>query len=67
MAVEMPLPTAENAAYLVLGILIGLPAPYWFAAERVKGFSRAMLMKIPYQPPPGVEEGEAMEEAVEDS
>lgn len=63
---EIALPDTQNVAWFMIGLLVGLPAPYWFAAERIKGFSRAWLLKLPYQPPPGAEEDEAMQEATED-
>jgi hypothetical protein len=63
--IQVPVPPADVTAALFLGILIGLPAPYWFAAERIKGTCRASLMKLPYEPPPGAEEEEALEDATE--
>lgn len=63
--VQVPTPSLENIMYLLLGILIGLPAPYWYAQERIQGFIRAMLDKMPYRPPPGMNKEEALREAVE--
>lgn len=61
---EIPTPTLEQIALVLFGFLIGLPAPYWYAQERIRGFTRAVLIKFPYEPPPGKEADEAMEEAV---
>lgn len=63
--VEIPVPTTREMLIFLAGILIGLPAPYWYAQERIRGFSRAALSQLPYMPPPGKKEDEAMEEAVE--
>lgn len=60
--VNIPTPSIENMLYFIAGVLIGLPAPYWYAAERIQGFTRYVLVKLPYAPPPGMSEEEAMEE-----
>lgn len=65
--VEIPTPTFGELMWFILGILIGLPAPYWYAAERVQGFTRWMLDKIPYKSPPNMDEKEALEEVEEKS
>lgn len=65
MVLEIPTPDTEIIMTFLLGVLVGLPAPFWYAQERIAGFSRYWLNKLPYQPPPGKEEGEAMEEATE--
>lgn len=67
MPPEIPIPTAENMMYFVTGILAALPVPLWYAAERLRGFSRSMFKKIPYEPPPGKKEEEAMQEAMEEA
>lgn len=61
-AAQVPTPSWENAVWLLIGLLLGLPVPYWFAAERVRGLTRAMLSKMPYRPPPGMDKEEAMTE-----
>lgn len=46
------LPFSKGCMILfLLGIMIGLPAPYFYAAERIKGFVRFALGKLPYEPP----------------
>lgn len=62
--VNVPTPSLEQLTWFLLGLLAGLPAPYWYAAERIKGFTRVLLSKLPYKPPPGKEKQEALEEAV---
>lgn len=61
--VEVPTPTAENLFWFLAGLLAGLPAPYWYSAERIRGFSRTLLSKLPYKPPPGKTSEEALEDA----
>lgn len=63
--VQLPAPSPNEVVYFVTGVLVGLPAPYWYAQERIRGFSRAMMSKLPYEPPPGKDKQQAMEEAVE--
>lgn len=62
--VQVPTPTMEQVMIFLAGFLIGLPAPYWYAQERVRGFTRAILKQLPYEPPPGEDKQEAMKEAV---
>lgn len=67
MAPEVALPNAGNLMYFVAGVLAALPVPLWYAAERLRGFSRALFSRLPYEPPPGKEEQEAMEEAMQEA
>lgn len=61
---QIPTPTLEQIGWFLLGFLVGLPAPYWYAQERIRGFTRSVLKRIPYEPPPGQHKEEALEEAV---
>lgn len=60
---NLPMPDMQNLMWFLSGLLIGIMAPTYYAAERLRGFSRVVLGKLPYRPPPGMEEEEALEEA----
>lgn len=49
----------------VFGLLVGSLAPTYYAGEQLRGFGRAMLEKLPYEPPPGREKEEALVEATD--
>lgn len=59
------LPSADVAATVLLAFLAGATAPSYFAAERFRGFGRAMLSRLPYQAPPGMDDEQAMLAALE--
>lgn len=65
--IEIPTPSVKEFTAFLLGFLLGLPAPYWYSQERIRGLTRAFLDRMPYKPPPGKEREEALEEAVESS
>jgi hypothetical protein len=44
---------------------MAVPTRYGF--ERLAGFGRYVAAKLPYEPPPGESEQEAMEQATEDN
>lgn len=54
-------------AAVVLAFLAGATAPTYYAQERLRGFGRAMASRLPYQPPPGTEEQEAMKQATDEA
>lgn len=62
-------PTADPAvlAAVVLALLAGATAPTYYAAERLRGFGRAVFAKVPYRPPPGQDASEALIEAADAS
>ena len=62
--VEVPTPTLTQFGFFLAGFMLGLPAPYWYAQEQIRGFVRAILQKMPYRPPPGKDTEEALQEAV---
>lgn len=62
--VEIPTPTIDQIGFFLFGVLIGLPAPYWYVQERIQGFARFVFKKLPYEPPPGKGPDTALEEAV---
>lgn len=62
--VNVPTPTSSDILIFLAGFLLGVPAPYWYAQERVRGFVRVILGGLPYEPPPGEKREEAMLEAV---
>jgi len=43
----------------------GAITPWYFMQERLRGLGRWLASKIPYEPPPGEEAGQAMKQAVE--
>jgi len=47
----------------VLAFLAGATAPTYYAQERMRGFGRWMLGRLPYESPPGQSEEEALQEA----
>ncbi|QLG29460.1 hypothetical protein HUG10_09180 [Halorarum halophilum] len=56
---------AEWVAVVVLAFTAGMCVPFRYGIERLRGFGRVVIGKLPYAPPPGKEEGEAMEAATE--
>jgi len=58
-------PPVEFISVAVLFYLGGAITPYWYMQERLRGFGRWMGSKVPYEPPPGEESGEALKQAVE--
>lgn len=50
----------------VFGLLVGSLAPTYYAGEKLRGFGRAMMDKLPYKPPPGKETEEALLQATEE-
>lgn len=63
---EMDPATVSLTAGLVIGFLGGLTVPTYFAIERLSGFGRWAVSQVPYEPPPGKSEDEAMEEVSRD-
>lgn len=62
-----PLPRPDLLTWLLLAYLAGAASPYYYAVERLRGFGRLAISRLPYKPPPGMEEGEAMREARKDA
>jgi len=63
---SMPDPQALAILALVLvAFLAGMTVPTRFGIERMEGFGRFVAAKVPYQPPPGMDEKEAMQQATE--
>jgi len=56
----IPFPTAELAIAFLFGLLAGLSIPTGYGLERLAGFGRELLSKIPYRAPPGMDEDEAL-------
>ena len=59
------LPSGLVLAFLA-GLLAGMTVPLRYGMERLAGFSRALLGRLPYRPPPGREKEEALRAAVEE-
>lgn len=56
-------PDAKLLAVAVLFFQAGAACPTYYAQERFRGFGRALVDRLPYRPPPGMEEAEALQEA----
>jgi cyclic lactone autoinducer peptide len=63
--VNLPLPSVEHVAIAVVAFQAGAACPVYYYQERFRGFGRAMVDRLPYRPPPGRDEKEALQEAVE--
>jgi hypothetical protein len=53
-------------AAVLIAFAAGAMTPVYYAQERFRGFGRAMISKLPYRPPPGTDEQEAMEDATDE-
>ena len=53
-------------AAIVVAYVAGTFTPDKYASERLRGFGRAVASKLPYRPPPGMDETEALQEATDD-
>ena len=53
----------QTLALMLVAFIAGAMCPAYFAQERFRGFGRLVLAKLPYRPPPGMDEETAMEEA----
>jgi len=49
-----------------IGVIAGSLVPTYYAQERLRGFGRKLMGRLPYEPPPGMEREQAMRAAVED-
>jgi len=63
--IELPQLPARLLALVLAAFLAGAACPAYYAQERFRGFGRAMLDRLPYRPPPGMEESEALQEAAD--
>lgn len=59
------LPTWGTVTTAVLAFAAGATAPTYYAQERMRGFGRSIANRIPYTPPPGMSEQQALEAAQE--
>jgi len=50
----------------VLALLAGMVIPLGYGMERLGGFARWVVSFLPYRPPPGQSEEQALQAAVED-
>ena len=66
MSAALPSIPSETVALVATAFLAGAACPVYYAQERLRGFGRAMLNKLPYQPPPGKDTETAMVEATSD-
>jgi hypothetical protein len=53
----------ELIALAMLFYIAGLVTPWYVALERMRGFGRYLVFKLPYAPPPGMTESEALADA----
>ena len=61
--IDVPNPTL--LAIVLVAFQAGAACPAYYARERMRGFGRAIFDRLPYRPPPGLEEEEALREAAE--
>lgn len=57
---------AQNApqmAAIVLAYVAGAATPFAYLIERLRGFGRATVQKLPYSPPPGLDKEQALRRA----
>jgi len=57
------LPQPATVALAVVCILAGMTVPTRYGVERLEGFGRFVVAKLPYKSPPGMEEQKAMQKA----
>ena len=53
-------------AAVLIAYIAGTFTPGKYAGERLQGFGRAVAAKLPYRPPPGQDESEAMQDATDE-
>jgi len=58
--------TTIAVAWTILCVIAGMTVPTRYGIERLNGFGRWLLQKLPYQPPPGTDQETAMQAAAED-
>jgi len=46
-----------NVSLFILAFIIGMCVPFKYGIERLRGFGRAALAKLPYKPPENYEPG----------
>jgi hypothetical protein len=57
---SIPVPAPTTLALLILALLVGMTVPFYLALERIRGVGRALLAKLPYEPPPGMDREQAL-------
>ncbi|MDG5778207.1 hypothetical protein VB773_01405 [Haloarculaceae archaeon H-GB2-1] len=62
---QIPVPDAQTLALGVLMLIGGMTVPTGYGIERINGFGRWVVSKLPYKAPPGVETEQAMVEATD--
>jgi hypothetical protein len=60
---EIPVPTLADLALVAMAWFAGAATPFWWMVERLRGLGRWFLGRMPYRPPPGLDEDEAMRQA----
>ena len=60
-------PDPAMLAIVLVAFQAGAACPAYYARERLRGFGRAIFDKLPYRPPPGLDEEQALREAAEDA
>lgn len=51
---------APLLAALITAYMAGAATPFGYVIERLRGFGRASVSRLPYEPPPGMEREEAL-------
>jgi len=60
-------PDPAMLAIVLVAFQAGAACPAYYARERLRGFGRAIFDRLPYRPPPGLDEEQALREAAEDA
>jgi hypothetical protein len=66
MNVALPSIPIEVVAVVLLAFIAGLSVPTYYGVERMQGFGRWFLRRLPYEPPPGRTAEEQLEQAAEE-
>jgi len=60
---DMVAQNAPQLAAIVLAYVAGAATPFAYLIERLRGFGRASVAKLPYKSPPGMEKEQALQRA----
>jgi len=56
-----------NLIFFILGFVAGMTIPLRYGMERLNGFARWVVSKLPYKAPPGKTADEALEQATDEN
>jgi hypothetical protein len=58
--------TIETLAFGLVMFISGMCVPFRYGVERLRGFGRAIISRLPYEPPAGLSVDEALEQTTDD-